>query len=372
MSLSKSNKLQRLSFYVKQTSDNKEMIFRCPLHDDRRGHLYVSTDTTEYICFKCGTRGKNFIKFLVQNNDFLNDKDKIIVFDILSDLLLETKDIDDSIKNIKKLDNQKDNQKFQKIRLFNELIDILKNHGQINKHIIYKYFSDTRNITDKNYIDDLIEQGYILFYSKELYQVVNEYVETIFNKKMIYINQAIGLTVPNGGILQFRTIDKDINNHLRYYTLKLKEVTPNIFYIGDTRNPNTCIIVEGVFDAIKLDYLFRKHMDSYLIIALLGKNNVNAIVELQNILQHVSVYVIALDMDTNTNDIKRVYNTIIKVSKNEKQMVYVLTRKGTDVINKDFDNIRDFNEFKNKFILVNYTKFVTNVWKLSTLFDVDN
>jgi hypothetical protein len=365
-----SRKLQQLSFYVKKTSDGQEMIFRCPLHEDKRGHLYVSINL-EYICFKCGVKGNNFIKFLINHNNYLNDNDRLILTNILSDLVLSKSQTHEQYEeNENKIDNM--NTSYQKIRLFHELTDLLKNYAQKNKRIIYKYFSDARNITDKTYINNLIEQGYILFYSKELYPTVNSYIGSIFNRKMIYVNQAIVLTLPNSGILQFRVLDKDVENHIRYYTLKLKEIKPNIFYIGDTRNPQTCIIVEGIFDAIKVDYLFREYMDNYVIVALMGKGNVNTITEIQNLLYNVSVYIIALDTDVSIDDVKRVYTVINKINNKNKPIVYVLAKKGNNIVDKDFDNIRDFNEFKKKFILVNYTKYVTNVWKLSSLFDVDN
>ncbi len=360
-------KLQQLTFYVKQTSDKNEMIFRCPLHEDRHGHLYVSSNL-EYICFKCGVKGNNFLKFLLKHNSYLDNNDKQILIDILSNLMLsETHEHEDTVRN----DEKEQEIDEQKVRLFHELKILLKNYTKRNKQIIYKYLSDTRNITDRDYIDDLIEQGYILFYSKKLYRTVNNYTKSIFGKKMIYVNQAIGLTVPNSGMLQFRVIDKDTN--IRYYILKSKEISPNTsFYIGNTRNPQTCIIVEGIFDAIKLDYLLREHMDNYIVVALTGKTNVNTIIELQNLLRYnVSVYIIALDMDVDMYDIKRVYNKINENNQNMTPHVYVLTKKNNDVTDKDFDNIHNFDEFKKKFVLVNYVKYITNIWKLSNLFDVE-
>lgn len=362
-------KLQRLSFYTKQTSDGDEMIFRCPLHEDKRGHLYVSTDL-EYICFKCGIKGRNFIKFLITHNKYLTDGDKLVLTDILSDLVLSSEsEIHEQYDNVENEIDSVNNGTYQKIRLFHELIDLLNNHAKKNRQVIYRYFSDTRRITDKNYIDELINNGYILFYSKELFTTVSSYIESIFNKKMIRIDQAIVLTTPGSGILQFRVLDKNVDNRLRYYTLKLKEINPNVFYIGNTRNPQTCIVVEGIFDAIKLNYLFKEHMDNYIIVALMGKNNVNGLTEIRNLLNNVSVYIIALDMDVSIGDVKSVYNVINKVNSKDKN-VYVLTKKSNNVTDKDFDNITDFNEFKEKFILVNYTKYVTGVWKLSNLFDV--
>jgi hypothetical protein len=365
-------KLQQLSFYVKQTSDDEEMIFRCPLHEDRRGHLYVSTENLEYICFKCGVRGKSFIKFLITHNRYLNNDDKLVLTDILSDLvLLSESEIHEQYDNVENEIDSVNNGTYQKIRLFHELIDLLNNHAKKNRQVIYRYFSSTRHIIDRNYIDELINNGYVLFYSKELFTTVSSYIESIFNKKMIRIDQAIVLTTPGSGILQFRVLDKNVDNRLRYYTLKLKEINPNVFYIGNIRNPQTCIVVEGIFDAIKLNYLFKEHMDNYIIVALMGKNNVNSITEIRNLLNNVSVYVIALDMDVSVGDIISVYNVINnKVNNRKDKMVYVLTKRSNNVTDKDFDGITDFNEFKEKFVLVNYTKYTTGVWKLSNLFDV--
>lgn len=369
----KSMLIQQLSFYVKQTSDGNEMIFRCPLHEDRRGHLYVSTENLEYICFKCGIKGRNFIKFLITHNKYLTDSDKLVLTDILSDLVLSSEsEIHEQYDNVKNGIDSVNNGTYQKIRLlFHELIDLLNNHAKKNRQVIYRYFADTRRITDKNYIDELINNKYILFYSKELFTTVSSYIESIFNKKMIRIDQAIVLTTPGSGILQFRVLDKNVDNRLRYYTLKLKEINPNanVFYIGNIRNPQICIVVEGIFDAIKLNYLFKEHIDNYIIVALMGKNNVNSITEIRNLLSNVSIYIIALDMDVSVGDIKSVYNVINKVNSKDKN-VYVLTKRSNNVTDKDFDNITDFNEFKEKFILVNYTKYVTGVWKLSNLFDV--
>ena len=365
-------KLQQLSFYVKQTSSGDEMIFRCPLHEDRRGHFYVSTENLEYICFKCGIKGRNFIKFLITHNKYLTDSDKLVLTDILSNLVLSSEsEIHEQYDNVKNEIDSVNNRTYQKIRLFHELIDLLKNQAKKNRQVIYRYFTDTRSITDKHYIDELINNGYILFYSKELFTTVSSYIETIFDKKMIRIDQAIVLTTQGSGILQFRVLDKNVDNRLRYYTLKLKEINPNVnvFYIGNTRNPQTCIVVEGIFDAIKLNYLFKEHMDNYIIVALMGKNNVNSLIGIRNLLSNVSVYIIALDMDVSVGDIKSVYNVINKVNSKDKN-VYVLTKRSNNVTDKDFDNITDFNEFKEKFILVNYTKYVTGVWKLSNLFDV--
>lgn len=164
--------IQELSKYLDYVRENeKEVVFRCPLHEDRRGHLYVEKISLKYICFKCGVKGRNIIKFILNH---FNNVDSNILMTLLQN---NNTSIPDSEHN-KTVNLQEHLQLIELLRQLNDM------------ELLRTYLKVIRKITDKNYIEYFLSD--VLFYIPSLTSQLVEVIAKLYNIKNpppgIYIN----------------------------------------------------------------------------------------------------------------------------------------------------------------------------------------
>lgn len=356
-----------MNIYVNE--NEKEYIFRCPLHEDKRGHLYVSKRDGKYICFKCGTKGHNILMFFLKHQDLLTENDNSITTKLINQMFSGING--EKSETNREILNRVDENAIRKLTtLYKELRYELTKNAVNNVERIIEYLQTKRKIYDVDYINELLEKDTFGYHEVDMknHKKVQMLLKEIYGKPVLY-RESIAVFLENFGI-QFRYID-DGQYKSKYMTFVLKDVSNvfktleyhRYFMIDRSHNPLPIIfIVEGVFDGIKLDYLLQQSntLTSYKIISILGKTNVKTL----QLIKPTNMYIISLDSDVTKSDIINVYNNLPKL---ENTKVYVM--RITNPKYKDFDEMEDLQDFKKNTELVQFEKYITDLWKLQKFFD---
>lgn len=345
--------------------NDKEYIFKCPLHEDHnhkpnKGHFYVSKENGKFICFKCGVKGTNILKFLVSNyKNLSNIKQEGLQDFLTSTLSLFKKEQQIKIQNqLKQIDLDLD-----KISLYKELINYLSEKTQKRyQSRLIEYFESKRKIYNKKFIKNMIYDKKILYFnSKDKFST--NLIEQIYGKK-IY-RDGIVINFNSFDPLNYNSQIRILNHtNIKYFNLILHN-RPGLININTINYsfPHILFIVEGVFDNIKLDY-FLNQQTNYIILSMLGKNHYKSFDTLKKFITtnniNISHMFILLDNDVTKNEMIKLYKEINKRIQIPEKNTYI----------REFNNnkYKDLDEMEQMEIqFVEYTLYVTDLIKLKKL-----
>jgi len=357
--------LSTVLYYVGE--NDKEFIFKCPAHEDHnkkpnKGHFYVSKETGNFICFKCGLKGNNILKFLVSEYKNLSN----IKQENLHEFLTSTLSILNKIETEIKLDElNKINIDLDEINLHKELIEYLFNKTQRKyQSKIIEYFETTRKIYNKNFIKDMIYNKKILYFNSSD-KISVELIQKVYNKTVF--KDGIFINFNSFDNLNYNSQIRIINHtNIKYFNL-IKSSTRHGLINVTTINynfPYVLFIVEGVFDNIKLDYFLNKQTN-YIILSMLGKNHYKSLDTLKDYVtsnnMNISHLFILLDNDVSKEEMIKIFKEINKRIK--------IPEKNTFIREFNNNKYKDLDEMEEKLEIqfIEYTLYTTDLIKLKKL-----
>jgi len=249
------NQITPILEHLKQISPNmyrnisqREIMIHCPFCDDgirknasKHGHLYISTESPVFNCFRCSSSG-TLIALLIQTG--FDDRE---VLDYLSSFI-KINFTKDYFRGRSKL-NLAPRFSHLKESLLKYNLEFKKNY--YNHYITYRNYITTR-IGDVNTTDFLLSPS-----------LMNNNILTC--RFTNYIGENVLL----------RYITKT-NNNQRYI---VNNNSSNLYYFQNISNKNKVTFCEGPFDIISL-YLYNDLFKDNTFISINGKNYINVIEKL--------------------------------------------------------------------------------------------
>jgi len=333
--------------FIKTT--DKEIIFRCPICGDSKnpyhGHFYVQNEEPHrYLCFKCNTRGNDIVQFILNLKKDIDLNDKQYLLKYLMSKKKSSKHYNNEIPQTFDISN---------FDLFNKLksykMDSIEE--KTIKNIYMKYLLE--RIPDENYIYELIDKEIIIpFYSSKEYKINSFSPDIILNR--IYFNV-------NDSVLISRQVNKhlelnDIFKNQKYVIYRPKNYEGSIppfemKSVVDVSKPITLFLVEGVFDAIILNYFLLKSGSKNFIVHTINTKVIKQI-NLDYIKNNKIFNVVFIpDKDVSLKDIKTSVNKISTIDNNINIFIGKNESEYKDV--GDFKTIEDFKQIK----IMNQEKF---------------
>jgi len=340
--------LKRNMSFIKYT--DKEIIFRCPICGDSKnpyhGHFYIQNEEPhKFICFKCNTRGNDIVQFLLNlNKDIdLNDKQYLLRY-----LMSKKKK---NINNSEEYVNQYENLNFDLLKKLTRY-----RPDTIEIETMKKVYGDYlySRIPDKNHIDYLISKKIIIpFYSSEEHKINSYSPDIILNRIYFKVNNSIFISRQVSKHLELNDIFKK-QKYVIYRPKNYEGSIPPFEMKSDvvyTTNPITLFLVEGVFDAIILDYFLKiTHSSNYIIHTINTK--VIKQINLDYIKQNGIFNVVFIpDSDVSLKDIQTSVNKILRLDNNINVFIGKNESDYKDV--GEFKSIEDFKNIK----IMNHEKF---------------
>ncbi len=298
--------------FIKKTSTN-ELIFRCPICGDSKkeynGHLYVEEESLNYICFKCGIKGKSIIQLLINlinENSIecdINDKRYLnkYLIKIVSDNLVKS--------NIEKEKFEIMEEVIIEEHIEEEMIEYLTKKRSMEEQFVidsmYIPYLQKRFKGIEFFLKELIETNRLyLYYSKEIRYNKNYKPSTLLNR--LYFNLG-------NGIFMSREIDKELEKDTKFkkyvfYTPKNSKVKIPPFILNNNKEINTLYLVEGVFDCIKLFCFIKDDVDNVGVMSLNGKFVTNHIMSIINTYNNLLNVMYFPDSDVKDNEIEDTIN----------------------------------------------------------------
>jgi DNA primase len=231
--------LNKYGIEYKEIKNGRELLFRCPFHDDRHASMSINAENGYYNCFSCHAGGRSVESFVKKLSG-----ETIVLSDFISDdeqLQMAIKKIyTTSVNNIMEIENYIE---FNKIimSLCSTFVSASMNDMALG------YLQDKRQFT-KNTIKDF---------------------KLMFCKNGDYQNRVIIPYYQGNNILGFNSrligADKGYLKDLRYrYLIDKKKMEGYVYQLDRCVSSDYCILVEGPFDLMYMKQAGIKNVISTL------------------------------------------------------------------------------------------------------------
>ncbi len=352
--------LDILGKYIKKVKETQtgEIIYRCPICGDSKkeytGHLYVNKESFNYICFKCGVKGKNIVQFvynLIQDGT-ISEYDVKDEQEMLKYIFKKLQRQEKSEKNIEELEKitllkqKKDEEDLIKCisdeELFMNTLKKKRNYQEqfVIDSVIIPYYKQ-RTVGQENLQRYLVENNKVFFYYSDVKEKIESYSPSILLNR-IYFNHGNSFYSQRKISEFMEGEDKDSKRYLIYHSKSSKKMNPFIIQLIDDSEVYAVYLTEGTFDSIKLHSFLSYETQNFATYTLNGKILHEDLLEiLKSKYKNLNKIVLILDRDVLEKDIKASilkFNNIFDSNKTELLIGTIQDSEIKDIgemINKD-------------------------------------
>ncbi len=352
--------LDVLDKYIKKVKETQtgEIIYRCPVCGDSKkeytGHLYVNKESFNYICFKCGVKGKNIVQFvynLIQDGTIseydVKDEQEMIkyIFKKLQRQEKSEKNIEE-LEKITLLKQKKDEEDLIKCisdeELFMNTLKKKRNYQEqfVVDSVLIPYYKQ-RTVGQENLQRYLVENSKVFFYYSDVQEKIESYSPSILLNR-IYFNHGNSVYTQRKISDFIEGEDKDSKRYLFYHSKSSKKMYPFIIQLIDDSEVYAVYLTEGIFDSIKLHSFLSYETQNFATYTLNGKILHEDLLEmLKSKYKNLNKIVLILDRDVLEKDIKASilkFNNIFDSNKTELLIGTIQDSEIKDIgemINKD-------------------------------------
>lgn len=331
--------LDILGKYIKKVKETQtgEIIYRCPICGDSKkeytGHLYVNKESFNYICFKCGVKGKNIVQFvynLIQDGTIpeydVKDEQEMLkyIFKKLQRQEKSEKNIEE-LQKITLLKQKKEEEDLIKCisdeELFMNTLKKKRNYQEqfVIDSVIIPYYKQ-RTVGQENLQRYLVENNKVFFYYSDVKEKIESYSPSILLNR-IYFNHGNSFYSQRKISEFMEGEDKDSKRYLLYHSKSSKKMNPFIIQLIDDSDVYAVYLTEGIFDSIKLHSFLSYETQNFATYTLNGKILHEELLEiLKSKYKNLNKIVLILDRDVLEKDIKASilkFNNIFDSNKTE-------------------------------------------------------
>lgn len=312
--------VQKYIHFIKNTQTG-EIIYRCPMCGDSdnnyHGHFYVNRENMNYICFKCGTKGRNVVQFILEliDNGSIEeyevlDKQYMVKYILkkLSRLNKQSNSLvttgEDQIGNV--ISDQEEKRKAQQYDDEETFLQILLGEKTYSERFVidtalFPYYLD-RTKGQADIQKQLVEERRVIFYYSETNKKCDNFTPNLLLNR-IYFKHG------NSFYTQRKVSDQlepksDIKKYLYYHSKNSNRLEPFVLQECSDDDVGIVYFVEGIFDSIKLYQFTSTTNTHFATYTLNGKNLSQYILDIiKKRYKNLKMVIVILDNDVKEREI---------------------------------------------------------------------